>query len=107
MKSYRLSAYQRQRFQLIEMLPKFAEEKRFAADDYRLVLALGRTQHHQASGSGASCPFLKREQVAGFEQVRNCVQRAGARHCFFRAQRSIGKKRKCAVAKQHGHIGAI
>src|SRR2546422_11755568 len=99
MKSYRLSAYQRQRFQLIEMVPKFAEEERFAADDYRLVPALGRTQHHQASGSGASFPFLKREQLAGVEQVRNRVKGAGAVHCFVRAQRSIGENRKSAVEK--------
>src|SRR2546425_7906786 len=107
MKNYRLSAYQRQRFQLIEMLAKFAEEKRFATDDYRLVLALCRAQHHQTSRCGASCPFLKREQVAGFEQARNRVQRAGARHCLFGTQRSIGKERQRAIAKQHGYVGAI
>ena len=107
MKNHRLSAYQRQRFQLIKILAEFAEEKSFATDYDRLVLALCRTQHHQTSRRGASCTFLKREQIARFKQMRNRVQHAGARHCFFGAQRCVGKKRERAIAKQHGHVGAI
>ena len=92
MKGDRFATDERERFHLMQVVTKFAKQKRCRVNRDRQVLALVRAKDHRAAGRRARSSFLKSQQVFCFEHVHYGVQRMRSRHRVLRPQRRISKQ---------------
>ena len=88
-KRYGLAPNQSNGFHLIETVAHLAEQEYFVTHYDWLVLALVGTQNHRTGARRFCGSFLQRQQSARFQQVRDRMQRLGARHRFLGPQRCV------------------